>query len=147
MTIISLNVNSSFIQLVRYNVEELELDILFRDGRCYRHFDVGFDIVEDLEASESAGVFYNDNIRDVFTYDIINYIGTAVVAANTHHFQSSFLQTAQYDANRGHCTITLANGRQYTYELCRAAFYELISAESAGAYFNNFISRLAVRVA
>ena len=147
MTIISLNVNSSFIQLVRYDAEELELDILFRDGRCYRHFDVGFDIVEELEASDSAGVFYNDNIRNVYTYDLIDYIGTAVVPVNVHHFQSSFLQTAQFDSNRGHVTITLANGRQYTYEVCYRSYLELISAESAGTYFNNFISRLAVRVA
>ena len=147
MTIISINLNSSVLELARYNVEELELDILLTNGSCYRYSDVGFDIFEELEASESAGVYYNDNIRNVFAYEPIRYIGTSFVPVNTHHFQSSFLRTAQYDANRGHCTITLANGRQYTYELCRASFYALITAQSAGAYFNNFISRLAVRVA
>ena len=147
MTIVSANINSSLISIVRYNVEELTLDVLFTNGRCYRYSDVAFDDFIGIQDSESAGVFYNDNICNVYTYEEIDYIGTSVVPVNTHVFQSSFLRTAQFDGNTNHCTVTLRNGRQYTYELNRAIFNEFISSQSAGRYFNDFISRLATRVA
>lgn len=148
MTIVSINLNSSFLARASYNVEDLELTVYFQDGRSYVHADVGFDVFDELEHSESAGIFYNDNIRNVYDYRECGcvHLAAGIVPVNTHQFQSSFLRTAQYNGNTGVCTVTMRNGRSYDYALDRASFNEFISAQSAGTYFNDFISRLAERV-
>lgn len=146
MTIISINTNSSLVSIVRYNVETLELDIILRGGRAYRYSDVGFDIFDELEHSESVGVFYNDNIRGVFDYVEFDYIGTSFVPSNTHVFNSEWLHTAQYDSNTGECLITLLNGAVYLVDMSRQCFNEFISSESAGRYYNDFIRNHAVHV-
>jgi hypothetical protein len=45
-----------------------ELDITFIGGKTYRYFEVPPEIYDGLLDAESQGVFFNENIKDVFRY-------------------------------------------------------------------------------
>ena len=63
-----------------------------------------------------------------------------------NNFNSSFLSGAAYDAVNEIVTVYLRNGAEYSYRIVPAAWAEFISAESAGAYFSQFIRPHADRV-
>lgn len=148
MTILTSRFNSSALSFGVYDTDNLDLTIVFRNGRAYQYFDVSLDVFEAIDSAESAGVYYNNNIRGVFDsipVDINNAIALLGNAAYTN-FNSSFLRTAQYNRERGEVTVSMARGNTYTYRLHQDAWAAWLASESAGAYFNNYIARLAERV-
>ena len=148
MTILSASINSSVLSVPVYDTDTMELTVALRNGTAYQYSDVTLDVFEGLDSAESAGVFFNDNIRNVFVYQEVSlsYV-LGLFNVNTYHnFNSSFLRTAQYDPDNGIATITLSNGRAYGYRLDVSCWLEFLNAQSAGQFFNDFISRLAERV-
>jgi len=145
MTIQYANINSSAIRSAMYDGEDLT--VVFRNGNAYQYFEVSPIVFNNLQFTESAGQFYNDNIRGCYNsirVDLVNILDI-VRDVDFHSFQSSFLTHAEYDRESEIATITIRD-RVYQYRIhpdCWAAF---ISAESAGAFFNNFISGVAERV-
>lgn len=66
MPIVRHPVTSSTIASVGYSSGTLEIE--FRSGSVYRYSDVPVEVLRGLEASESKGRYFNDAIRDRFTY-------------------------------------------------------------------------------
>jgi len=61
-------------------------------------------------------------------------------------FTSAMLQSASYDDETKELTVTFTNGKPYVYEDVPIETYrELITAESAGRYFNSIKSSLTVK--
>ena len=59
---------------------------------------------------------------------------------------SSMLSSVSYDTEENEMTVTFNNGRSYVYEDVDRNIYEnLISAKSAGAYFNSIKKDLKVK--
>jgi len=62
-------------------------------------------------------------------------------------FSSAMLNSAYYDDELKELTIIFSNGKPYVYEDVPIETYrELISAESAGRYFNSIKKDLKVKV-
>jgi hypothetical protein len=55
--------SSSAIASARYNPETGQLDVTFHSGRTYTHEGVPEDEVEAFFAADSAGRFYQQNIK------------------------------------------------------------------------------------
>lgn len=141
MTILNALINSSFIAAATYDTDELELTVILRNGRSYLYFDVDFDTFDTLQHSESAGSYYNNNIRSCF--DVIEVDAEVSQINNFHNFNSSWLSSASYSPT-GVATVRLRSGRTYDIEMVRDSWVEFISADSSGAYFNAFL-RQSVR--
>ncbi len=63
-----------------------------------------------------------------------------------HFFDSTMLQSVSYDDTANEMTVTFANGKDYVYEdVGFDIFEQLISAESAGKYFNSVKGQLKVK--
>lgn len=63
-----------------------------------------------------------------------------------YFMQSSMLSACEYDDENKELTVTFSNGRDYTYEDVDKSIYDsLISAESAGKYFNSIKKGLSVK--
>ncbi len=148
MTILTTRFNSSVLSFGVYNTDTCDFTIAFRNGRAYHYFDVTIDVFEEIDRAESAGVYYNYNIRGVF--DCIEVSMEAAIGLLSEvsytHFNSSFLNTAQYNRDRQEVTVTMNRGSRYTYRLHQDAWAAWLASESAGAYYNNYIARLADRV-
>ena len=67
----------------------------------------------------------------------------------THKFyfmQSSMLSAAEYDEEKKELTVTFSNGKDYIYEDVDTSIYDsLITAESAGRYFNSIKGQLKIK--
>jgi hypothetical protein len=61
-------INSSMMTWAGYDDSTGELDITFIGGKTYRYFEVPSEIYDGLLDAESQGVFFNENIKDVFRY-------------------------------------------------------------------------------
>lgn len=65
---------------------------------------------------------------------------------NFQFVTSSMLSSVSYDTETNEMTVTFNNGRSYIYEDVDRIIYEnLISAKSAGAYFNSIKKDLKVK--
>lgn len=65
---------------------------------------------------------------------------------NFQFTNSSMLSNASYDTEEREMTVTFNNDRSYIYEDVDKSIYEnLISAKSAGAYFNSIKKDLKVK--
>jgi hypothetical protein len=65
---VSYEMDSSLIEDVGYDVENKTLEISFQSGDTYQYFDVPKGLVTEFMFSESAGVFFNEQIKDNFDY-------------------------------------------------------------------------------
>ena len=66
--------------------------------------------------------------------------------ATVQFTNSSMLSNVSYDTEEKEMTVTFNNGRSYIYEDVDRNIYEsLISAKSAGAYFNSIKKDLKVK--
>jgi hypothetical protein len=61
-------VDSSMMASVGYDAASRTLEIEFRSGRVYQYFDVPRRIHRELMKAESHGCYFNDEIRDEYTY-------------------------------------------------------------------------------
>lgn len=61
-------VTSSVLRSVRYDTDQSVLEVEFVSGRVYRYRDVPASIHRDLMAAPSKGTFFNEIIRDGYTY-------------------------------------------------------------------------------
>ena len=60
--------------------------------------------------------------------------------------QSSMLSSCEYDEENKELTVTFTNGKDYVYEDVSKNIYDsLITAESAGKYFNSIKSNLKIK--
>ncbi len=145
MTFQFAHTNSSVISSIAYTASDLIIN--FRNGYSYIYYDVSPTVFERMRLSDSSGRFYNDNIRGFYDFLRVDTdsLSGLVRNCNQHYFQSSFLTAARYDRENQIATIWIRDN-SYQYRLHPNCWDEFIAAESAGAYFNNYISRLAERV-
>jgi hypothetical protein len=61
-------VKSSMMTAIDYDDDNNELDITFVGGKIYRYFHVPPEIYDDLLDADSKGEFFNECIKDRFTY-------------------------------------------------------------------------------
>ena len=59
---------SSVIQFFHYDADQRELLIGFQSGKRYVYEDVPPDIAAALKAAPSRGEYFNDHIRDRYTF-------------------------------------------------------------------------------
>lgn len=59
---------STVIRFYSYNAKSRALTIVFQSGRRYRYEDVPPAIYEAMNAAPSKGEFFNEHIRDKFTF-------------------------------------------------------------------------------
>lgn len=66
-----------------------------------------------------------------------------------HQFEeSTMLSNASYDTNSSEMTVIFTNGKPYTYiDVDQRLFNELISAKSAGSFFNRCKKDLRIKAA
>ena len=63
-------VDSRLIRSVGYDQASSILEVeLLESGRIYRYFDVPYSIAEELMTAESKGAYFNEQIRDLYTYE------------------------------------------------------------------------------
>jgi len=61
-------------------------------------------------------------------------------------FSSAMLKSAEYDDETKELTVTFTNGKPYVYEDVDKSIYDsLITAESAGKYFNSIKKDLKIK--
>lgn len=61
-------VASSMMSRVEYDDDTSELDITFTSGKTYRYVNVPPDIHDGLLDAESKGQFFNEYIKDAFSW-------------------------------------------------------------------------------
>jgi hypothetical protein len=62
-------VDSTLIHSVGYDIATSILEIEFTNThRVYQYFDVPLSIYSELMAAESMGSYFNDHIRDLYSY-------------------------------------------------------------------------------
>lgn len=62
-------VESSLIRSVGYDLASSILEIeLTGEGRIYEYFDVPLSVYSELMAAESKGEYFNEYIRDLYSY-------------------------------------------------------------------------------
>ncbi|MGN6568183.1 MAG: KTSC domain-containing protein [Flavipsychrobacter sp.] len=66
-----LHIDSTTINSLAYNPDDRLLEIEFQGGKVYHYYDVPESIYYSLLKAESAGRYFNENIRDVYKYHII----------------------------------------------------------------------------
>lgn len=59
---------STVIRSFKYHPETSRLVIVFQTGRCYAYYDVPPDVHESMRAARSRGTFFNERIRDRYSY-------------------------------------------------------------------------------
>jgi hypothetical protein len=62
------HVQSTVMTSIRYDNEARALDITFTSGETYRYSNVPRDIYTALLDAESKGEFFNDRVKDVFSF-------------------------------------------------------------------------------
>jgi hypothetical protein len=61
-------VPSAVMRWFRYDEASARLTVMFQSGRCYVYQDVPAEVASAMRASFSKGQFFNDNIRDHFSF-------------------------------------------------------------------------------
>jgi hypothetical protein len=62
-------VESSLIRSVGYDLASSVLEVEFLErNRLYHYFDVPLSVYSELMAAESKGSYFNEHIRDMYTY-------------------------------------------------------------------------------
>jgi hypothetical protein len=62
-------VESSLIRSVGYDLASSVLEVEFVEGgRVYEYYDVPLSVYSELMAAESKGSYFNDHIRDMYSY-------------------------------------------------------------------------------
>jgi hypothetical protein len=61
-------VASSVMSRVEYDDDARELDITFASGKTYRYLEVPPDIHDGLLNAQSKGQFFNEHIKDAFSW-------------------------------------------------------------------------------
>lgn len=67
-------VDSSLLRSVGYDLASSILEIEFVDGdrpRLYQYFDIPLSVYSELMAAESKGLYFNDYIKDMYSYQEI----------------------------------------------------------------------------
>jgi len=64
-------ISSSVIVSAGYDGQACVLEIEFTSGKIYQYFDVPRTRFDGLLTAESAGTYFNANIRDDFEYDAL----------------------------------------------------------------------------
>lgn len=64
-----IKLNSSAIEGVKYFPNKQYLDIIFTSGTTYRYFSVPEGVFHGLISAPSAGLFFQDNIKDIFHFE------------------------------------------------------------------------------
>ncbi|HWL62180.1 MAG TPA: KTSC domain-containing protein [Steroidobacteraceae bacterium] len=59
---------SAAIRSFKYHPETSRLVIVFQTGRRYAYYDVPPDVHESMRAARSRGTFFNERIRDRYSY-------------------------------------------------------------------------------
>jgi hypothetical protein len=62
---------SSAIRSVEYDEQTCELDVTFVSGRTYRYSDVPLDVYANFLDAASKGQFFNEHIKDEFSFSEI----------------------------------------------------------------------------
>jgi hypothetical protein len=62
---------SSVIRSVEYDEQSRELDVTFVSGRTYRYKDVPLEVYVDFLDAASKGQFFNEHIKDAFSFSEI----------------------------------------------------------------------------
>jgi hypothetical protein len=62
------HIQSSVMTFVKYDDDSGELDITFTSGKTYRYLKVPAEVYDGLLDAESKGEFFNENIKDEFSY-------------------------------------------------------------------------------
>ena len=66
------SVKSSNLAAIGYSEESKTLRVLFQEGRCYDYLGVSQKVYEQLMAAESKGHFFQDVIRERYSYEKVN---------------------------------------------------------------------------
>tara|TARA_Y100001947_G_C10317899_1_gene294713 strand:+ start:120 stop:338 length:219 start_codon:yes stop_codon:yes gene_type:complete len=61
--------DSASIKGFSYCPEKAELDVWFVNGRTYRYYDVHASVIDGWKRAESAGKFFNRQIKDQHKYE------------------------------------------------------------------------------
>jgi hypothetical protein len=67
-------VESSLIRSVGYDLEGSVLEVEFVEGdRVYQYYDVPLSVYSELMDAESKGIYFNEYIRDMYSYSKFNH--------------------------------------------------------------------------
>ncbi len=69
-----LSLESTLLVSAAYSPDRTLLELEFRDGTCYRYFDVPTACFQQLIASDSKGAYFNRNIRNRFRHQLLTEI-------------------------------------------------------------------------
>lgn len=61
-------VESTHLSMIRYEEESRTLEIEFQDGSRYQYFEVPRAEFEGLNAADSKGTYFHENIRERYRY-------------------------------------------------------------------------------
>ena len=64
-------VQSETLAEVGYCAETMVLEIAFHNGSVYHYFDVSESVYLELMQTESAGKYFNANIREAYRYTLL----------------------------------------------------------------------------
>ncbi|PSG97666.1 KTSC domain-containing protein [Thermoplasmatales archaeon SW_10_69_26] len=62
------SVQSSNIDSVGYDADQMTLEVEFNDGSIYQYFDVPKHVYEGLMRAESHGEFLHQNVKGIYRY-------------------------------------------------------------------------------
>lgn len=59
---------SSNIQAIRYDADQMLLEVTFNNGRVYEYFDVEAHVIDDFKVADSMGKFLAKRIKGHYRY-------------------------------------------------------------------------------
>lgn len=62
------SVSSSNIASVGYDAEQKTLEVEFNSGSVYQYFEVPKEVYEGMLAAGSVGKYFNQHVKDVYSY-------------------------------------------------------------------------------
>ena len=62
--------NSTCLESVAYNAVLQQLFVSFREGNTYRYMDVPGEDYLGLQTAQSAGLYFNDNIKGIYKCEV-----------------------------------------------------------------------------
>ena len=65
-------VTSSSLASVGYSPTHAILEVEFKHGAIYRYLDVPTDVFEAFQAADSKGAFFNDAVKDRYSYQRVS---------------------------------------------------------------------------
>jgi hypothetical protein len=154
-------INAGFFQKIQYDPVPHILTIYFTDGSAYAYKTVPERVYNQLLRSDDPGLFFNDEIRDRYTFELIHvrtahsalpqlvikevpsepeFVCSEPSSANRKALKSELLDFAAYDA-KDKCMI-LYFDRRGVYEyggVPPQVFSGLIQTRNVGGFFNKHI--------